>query len=138
VHAVEQASFADPWSFRDFAETLASGVTFLVAADDTGQVAGFLVARHAADEGEILNVGVLPPHRRRGVARALVAEGLAQLARLGARHAFLEVRESNAGARALYRGFGFAEVARRRGYYRRPVEDAIVLKAAISADLVAG
>jgi len=112
-------------------------VVFLVAADQGGDVAGFLIARHAADEGEILNVGVAPRHRRRGIALALVTEGLARLAHLGARTVFLEVRESNQGALALYRRFGFIEVARRAKYYRRPVEDGVVLRAAISAEAVA-
>ena len=113
-------------------------MVFLVAADGAGDVIGYLVARHAADEGEILNVGVAPRHRRRGAGRSLVREGIARLARLGARQVFLEVRESNAGALALYRGFGFSEVARRTNYYRHPVEDAIILKAAISAEQASG
>lgn len=98
-----------------------------------GRPAGYLLARHAADEGEILNLGVAPAARRRGIGRALVREGLNALAALGATRVFLEVRESNAAARALYAEFGFGEVGRRRGYYRRPTEDAIVLRAAISA-----
>jgi ribosomal-protein-alanine N-acetyltransferase len=107
-------------------------VLFLVAVAD-GQTAGYVLARHAADEAEILNLGVAPAARRRGVGRALVREGLAALAARGAVQVFLEVRDSNAAARALYAEFGFGEVGRRRGYYRRPVEDAIVLRAAISA-----
>jgi len=128
-------SFADPWSFRDFAETLATGVVFLTAVDGD-RVVGYLVARHVADEGEILNVGVSPAHRRRGTGRALVTEGLARLGARGARQVFLEVRESNQAARALYQRFGFSDVARRPNYYRRPVEDAIILRAAISAEQV--
>jgi ribosomal-protein-alanine N-acetyltransferase len=47
---------------------------------------------------------------------------------------FLEVRESNLPAQRLYEAIGFREVGRRRRYYQRPVEDAVVLRAAISAD----
>jgi len=110
-------------------------VLFLAALDGD-RVVGYLVARHVADEGEILNVGVSPVHRRRGTGRALVTEGLSRLEALGARSVFLEVRESNLAARALYQSFGFADVARRANYYRRPVEDAIILRAAISAEQV--
>ncbi len=124
-------AFADPWSPRDFADALGH-VPFLVAIED-GRPVGYLLARLAADEGEILNLGVAPDARRRGVGRALVREGLAALAARGASQVFLEVRESNTAARALYAEFGFGEVGRRRGYYRRPVEDAVVLRAAISA-----
>lgn len=133
---MEVASFTDPWSLQDFRETLAAGkgALFLAAVDEADQVMGYLVARQMADEGEILNVGVAPASRRRGVARALVAHSLARLRELGARQVYLEVRESNHAARALYRGFAFAEVARRARYYRAPVEDAVLLRAAIPAD----
>ena len=103
---------------------------FLVAVSGAGQVDGYLVARQMADEGEILNVGVEPARRRHGVGSVLVSAGLDRLRALGARQVFLEVRESNVAARALYGRFGFVEVSRRAKYYRRPVEDAILLRAA--------
>jgi [ribosomal protein S18]-alanine N-acetyltransferase len=125
--------FSDPWSANDFADCLASGIPFLVA-EQQGAVAGYVIAHGAADEGEILNLGVAPAHQRRGVGRALVEQVLALLAGAGARAVFLEVRESNAVARRLYQTLGFAEVARRARYYRRPVEDAVILRAAVATD----
>lgn len=95
---------------------------------------GYVIARRAADEGEILNLGVATGERGHGVGRALVERALARLAAGGVRVVFLEVRESNAVARRLYQSLGFTEVARRAGYYRRPVEDAVVLRAAIPAE----
>ena len=133
VHAIEQAAFTDPWSVRDFRECVASEVVFLVAAAPDG-VAGYVIAQDAADEGEILNLAVVPARHRAGIGRALVEHALAALGKRGAERVFLEVRESNAAARALYRVLGFQEVGRRSRYYRRPVEDAIVLRAAIPAD----
>jgi [ribosomal protein S18]-alanine N-acetyltransferase len=109
-----------------------SGVPFFVA-EAGGLVAGYVIAHHAADEGEILNLGVAGAHRRRGLGRALVEHVLVALAARGVRTVYLEVRESNAGARRLYDALGFAEVARRPRYYRRPVEDAVVLCAAVPA-----
>ena len=137
MHAIEQAAFSDPWSLGDFRECVASDVVFLVAAPPEGAsegVAGYVIAQDAADEGEILNLAVAAARHRRGIGRALVERVLAVLAERGAERIFLEVRESNAAARALYAGFGFKEVGRRPRYYRRPVEDAIVLRAAIPAD----
>lgn len=99
-------------------------------ADD---VAGYVVARAVADEGEILNLAVAPAGRRHGVGRALVRAVLHALGTRGVRDVFLEVRESNAAARALYAAHGFREVGRRPRYYRRPAEDAIILRAAIDA-----
>ncbi len=122
--------FADPWSQGDFGECVASGVAFLVA-EAQGTVAGYVVAHAAADEGEILNLGVAAAHRRRGVGGALVTAVLARLGTQGARVVYLEVRDSNTGARQLYESMGFSEVARRARYYRRPVEAAVVLRRAI-------
>jgi ribosomal-protein-alanine N-acetyltransferase len=108
-----------------------SGIPFLVAEVD-GLVGGYVVAHYAADEGEILNLGVAGAHRRRGLGRALVQQVLAVLSTLGVRVVYLEVRESNAAARRLYEALGFSEVARRARYYRWPVEDAVVLCTAIA------
>ena len=122
-------AFSDPWSTRDFAECLASRVPFLVAEErGTGVLAGYAIAHVGGDEGEILNLGVAPAYRGRGLGRALVERMLAELRGRGARAVYLEVRESNVVARRLYESLGFAEVARRARYYRRPVEDAVVLR----------
>jgi len=133
VHAIELATFSDPWPARDFRECVASDVVFLVAAAPNA-IAGYVVAQDAADEAEILNLAVMPARQRGGVGRALVERALAAVAGRGARRVFLEVRESNTAARALYAALRFQEVGRRPRYYRRPVEDAIVLRAAIPAD----
>lgn len=90
-----------------------------------GVVAGFLVMRATApDEAEILNLAVAPAWRRRGLARLL----LERVAFAQPRALFLEVRESNSTARALYAAMGFAECGRRPGYYREPDEAAIVMR----------
>ena len=89
---------------------------------------GFVLARAAGGEAEILTLAVTPPARRRGLGRALVAGAMvASVARFGAGAMFLEVAEGNAGALALYRGLGFTEVGRRRRYYPDGA-DALVLR----------
>ena len=93
---------------------------------------GYIVGRSVLDEAEILNLGVAPPARRQGVARALVGELLSAFVGSGVRSVFLEVRESNHPALALYQSFGFRAVGRRQRYYQRPVEDAVVLRADIT------
>ncbi|MFN9454728.1 MAG: ribosomal protein S18-alanine N-acetyltransferase [Gemmatimonadota bacterium] len=144
IHAIERASFGDPWSRAAFAQALrAPEVTMAVAAPVPGPapalppalpsalpsaLLGFVALRTMADEGEILNVAVAPAARRSGVGRALVRHALASAAAAGAFSVFLEVRPSNAAALTLYRSFGFVEVGRRHRYYRAPVEDALVLR----------
>jgi [ribosomal protein S18]-alanine N-acetyltransferase len=133
IEAIEQGVFTDPWSARDFRDCVVADTVFLVA-EAAGGVAGYVVAHDAAGEGEILNLAVAPAGLRRGIGRALVQEALAVLAGRGVSEVFLEVREANGAARALYGSLGFREVGRRARYYRRPVEDAVVLRAAIPAD----
>ena len=123
--AIEQQSFSDPnWKAGEFFKHNT------IVAEVEGRIAGFLVSRQtfAGDttspaEREILNLAVAPPFRRSGIASALLTEELRIQADF-----FLEVRESNLAAQALYRRFGFTEVGRRAGYYRLPVETAIVMK----------
>ena len=94
---------------------------------ETDKVIGYAGLLVAADEGYITNVAVDPSRRRQGVAAQLL-QVFDNFAR-GNRLAFLtlEVRPSNAAAIALYRGFGFREVGRRRNYYDLPKEDALIL-----------
>ena len=99
-------------------------------AEVDGRVVGFLISHetfpaiaNAPAEREILNLAVAPDHRRAGIAIALLSRELNR----GATH-FLEVRESNVPARALYRKCGFVEIGRRAAYYDNPPESAIVMR----------
>jgi len=94
---------------------------------------GFVVARCASDELEILLVAVMPAARRRGVGTALVAAALADAARAGAVAAHLEVRASNAAAIALYERLGFVAVGRRPRYYDA-TEDAVLMSRALGGE----
>ena len=138
--AIERRCFTDPWSERSFREALSAVWTFgLVAealdgvppgngASDHAAVTGYLIAREIGGTGEILNLAVAPESRRHGIARALLDDGLRALRRRQVGEVFLEVRESNLGAQTLYLTTGFRPVGERRGYYRNPKEDALVLR----------
>lgn len=97
------------------------------AAEIGGAVVGFLVARVAADELEILNLAVDPNRRRRGIGSLLLDRAMSFGRRSGARRALLEVRESNQAAHRFYASRGFAVIGRRRAYYCQPVEDAVLM-----------
>jgi ribosomal-protein-alanine N-acetyltransferase len=88
---------------------------------------GFVLARVAADEAEILTLAVVPEARRAGLGGALLAEALAGARLRGAGAMFLEVSEANQAARALYARADFVEVGRRRRYYVDG-SDALVLR----------
>jgi ribosomal-protein-alanine N-acetyltransferase len=95
-------------------------------------VLGFLVARHAGAEWELENIVIAPAARRKGLGARLLGELLARASETNSESVFLEVRESNESARALYRQQGFAETGRRKAYYGDPPEDAIVYRFAVS------
>lgn len=107
------------------------GGLFLVAEDRSGTVVGFLNGWIVVDELEIAQVGVLSERRRSGIGALLLVEALWDAARQGVRAAFLEVRASNAAARALYARHGFEQLGIRRGYYHEPREDALLLRAKV-------
>ena len=128
VTTIEAAAFADPWSRQAFEAALRERhARFRVARTPDG-VIGYVIAWFVMDEGEIANLAVAPSARRGGVASALLDVIIGDARDSGLSRLFLEVRESNAAARALYAARGFKPVARRARYYRKPVEDAIVLR----------
>lgn len=95
-----------------------------LVAEGASGLLGFIVWRQTApDETEILNLAVLPAARRSGVASGLLHRALAS-----GRYCFLEVRESNRGAREFYKSQGFQAVGVREGYYASPTENCIVMK----------
>lgn len=114
------------WSAASVARLLAlPGAFALLARTEAGGLVGALLATPGGGGHEIAALGVSPAWRRRGIGRALVAAALARAPVLS-----LDVAADNAAARALYRGLGFVEAGRRRGYYPRgggPAADALVL-----------
>jgi ribosomal-protein-alanine acetyltransferase len=139
VSVAERICFTDPWTLGGIRELFRSGTTVgLLAIDPSagGRLAGYLFARTIAGEGEILNLAVLPEHRRHGIGRRLLDVGLAELADRGALAVFLEVRQSNRSAQDLYRSVGFEVVGVRPDYYRSPREDALVLRRTTTAAVI--
>lgn len=126
IARVEAGPTPTPWSEAQVAASLAAPSTRAWVLVD-GEVVGHLLASAQGEEGEVLVVAVAPRWRRRGGAGRLVQAAVAWWRERGVREAFLEVREDNAAARALYAGLGFEEVGRRRGYYRDGT-DALVLR----------
>jgi ribosomal-protein-alanine N-acetyltransferase len=125
--AIERRCFSDPWNETSFREALDSPWSFGLVAHSGHAIAGYLIGREVAGTGEVLNLAVSPDFRRRGVARALLRAGLALLRKRHVDEVFLEVRESNRSAQALYLSSGFRPVGQRSAYYRNPKEDALVL-----------
>jgi ribosomal-protein-alanine N-acetyltransferase len=132
--AIERQCFSDPWSAAAFEEILGSPLGLGLLAERGTEVVGYLIARAVTGEGEILNLAVAPGARRKGLGSRLLSAGLDALRSAGVREVFLEVREHNVAARQLYERQGFRAIGARTRYYRNPVEDAIVLRLALSGD----
>ena len=117
IAAIHSEDFARPWTDGEFASLLGQDTVFGFAARETGRggeaPVGFVLARLAAGEGEILTVAVTRAHRRQGLGWRLMDAVLRELHGQRAEALFLEVDETNAPAIALYRRFGFFEVGKR-------------------------
>lgn len=127
VACLDQISFSEEWPESMIRSGLDSRLDTYFVYEDRGQILGYSVIRVMADEGEIQRVAVDPRFRRLGIARKLMESMVAFSRDRGVREIALEVRESNQGARKLYDSCGFRAEALRRGYYRNPKEDAIIM-----------
>ena len=128
VIATEKRCFPeDSWPESVFRSALMDELCFWLAAEREGRVIGYAGMQAVLDEGYVDNVAVDPDHRRQGTALALMRGLLAESRRKGLRFLSLEVRAGNAPAIALYASLGFETVGRRRGYYLRPPEDALIM-----------
>jgi ribosomal-protein-alanine acetyltransferase len=96
--------------------------------EEESTLLGFLIARPLGPEWELENLVVAASARRRGLGTRLLHELCARLRSQGGAALFLEVRESNAAARGLYEKCSFVKVNRRPGYYREPLEDAVMYR----------
>ncbi|MFN8650464.1 MAG: ribosomal protein S18-alanine N-acetyltransferase [Gemmatimonadales bacterium] len=130
---LERRCFTDPWSGLAFEEMLRFPLTLALVAERDAGIVGYLIGRAVAGEGEILNLAVAPELRRHGLGARLLEAGLELLEQGGARRVWLEVRESNEAAQALYLRRGFTKAGRRPRYYKHPVEDALVFQLALPA-----
>jgi ribosomal-protein-alanine N-acetyltransferase len=119
--AIHAASFAYPWPQGDIEALLIAPTTVADGAFGarTDDMQGFILARAAADEAEILTIAVTPRRRGRGIAGRLLDANMAALATLGVKSLFLEVEAENHAARALYKRHGFETVGERKAYYRK-------------------
>lgn len=109
----------EQWDERAVAEILAMPGSFGFVALTAEDPAGFVIARVAADECEILSLGVRPASRQAELGRTLLKATLGHATASGARTVILEMAEDNAAARRLYESEGFAVIDRRPAYYRR-------------------
>ncbi|HMA49094.1 MAG TPA: ribosomal protein S18-alanine N-acetyltransferase [Magnetospirillaceae bacterium] len=127
IAGMHYVCFAEPWTEKAMAELLAMpGVYGLLAAGERPE--GFVMARMAADEAEILTLLVLPPCRRTGLAQRLLEAALDNAKMQGVQKMYLEVASSNEAAQQLYTKVGFTLVGRRKAYYASGADALLLAK----------
>lgn len=136
VHAVEVGAYSFPWTRGNLVDSLVAGhfAEVLRGADD--EPIGYWIAMPGVDEMHLLNLAVAPAHQHRGHARRMLDAIVRRCRATGARTLWLEVRDSNLRAQALYRRYGFLAVGRRRGYYpaaHGQREDAVLMRLDVDA-----
>ena len=125
VAELERQNFSEPWPEIAVRSELTNKLSLWLVALDGEAVVGYVGSQTVLQEADMMNIAVADTHRRRGIARALVEELIRQL---DAYQLSLEVRSSNAPAIALYEALGFVQVGLRKNYYRKPKEDALILR----------
>jgi ribosomal-protein-alanine N-acetyltransferase len=128
-----QSAGASHWREADYSRIFAEGHPSRLAlvVEGDGVLLGFLVTSHVGPEWEIENIAVCSQVRRCGLGSRVIREFLVLAKQRGAESVFLEVRESNRAARALYERAGFVETRRRKNYYSGPLEDAVIYRKAL-------
>ena len=129
VVAIEERCGLSLWGWDGYHADLdrPDAIMLVARAHSGARLLGFVAARLSADELHINNIGVVDDVRRGGVGSRLLGQALERARLLAPRRAILEVRASNLAAQALYRRHGFRIAGRRRGYYKNPSEDALVM-----------
>ena len=127
VAEIERQIFSIPWSEKAFRDSMESDNTIYIVAKENDNVAGYAGMYLSFEEGNITNVAVNPLSRRKGIGEKIVRDILNRAYEKGVRDVFLEVRETNSVAIALYEKIGFKEEAKRKNFYDKPRENALIM-----------
>lgn len=127
IQRIEQQSFTVPWTEAMLRMQLEPDSHVFLTASAGEEVVGYVGMMYVLDEGYISNVAVRPDQRRRGVAEALLTALEARARTLLLSFLTLEVRAGNAPAIALYEKRGYRVAGRRKNYYEKPTEDALLM-----------
>ena len=126
VLSLEEKLFSDPWGNSSLESFLSSPFAKGYVAEEDGKILAYLLGNLLLGEGEVLRIGTDPVHQKKGVGKKLLKQFCDDLALGDAQSIFLEVRESNVAARALYEKTGFLVMGKRKNYYINPKEDAVL------------
>lgn len=127
ISQLERLCFSSPWSIQALSEELSNPNALYLVAMDERSVAGYGGMRFAADEFYVDNIAVFPEYRRQGIGREITSALIHEVRRQKGLFLSLEVRPSNLPAIELYLQLGFRPEGRRKNFYVKPTEDALIL-----------
>ena len=128
--SLDRLCFRTPWSLSSFEGDLSGGkdTIYITARNSRDEIVGFAGIAYVMDEGEVNRVAVRPLYRARGIADRMMELLLTAAEQKGIKTQFLEVRESNRQAIALYKNHGFSVIGKRDGYYAETGENALIMR----------
>ena len=126
---VENACFSTPWSIDAIKHEICENklADFMIACDEENNIIGYIGIWTLLDECQINKIAVMPEKRKIGIGKTILNHVIELTRDMGVKSWYLEVRESNTAAQALYRSAGFSSVGTRMNYYINPVEDAVLM-----------
>ena len=129
IARVENACFSTPWSIDAIKHEICENklANFMIACDEENNIVGYIGIWTLLDECQINKIAVIPEKRKIGIGKAILNHVLEFTRDIGVKNWYLEVRESNTAAQALYRSAGFSSVGTRKNYYINPIEDAVLM-----------
>ena len=135
IAKLEEEIFSDAWSYRDVQDLICTEGSMCFSAIDNGEVIAYVIGRLIAPEGEIYRVAVKPEKRQRGIGYRLLDYAVKTSKGQGLERLFLEVRSQNVPAIKLYTSYGFKQIGLRKGYYKNPADDAVIMLRASRCDM---
>jgi len=127
VVEIESRSFSSPWTAAMFSEELNNPIAYYIVAVIGQEVVGYAGMWLIIDEAHITNIAVDPKHRRKDIASTMIRLLIEKAREMNLKAMTLEVRSGNLQAIELYKRFGFRIEGRRKGYYRKEGEDALIM-----------
>ena len=128
IAELEKLCFCDPWSANSITSELDNRLSLWLVAEVDARVVGYVGSQTVLGETDMMNIATHPDYRNQGIGTALILSLIEELRKQNSHSLMLEVRVSNLSAISVYHKLGFAEVGRRKNYYRNPREDALILR----------
>ena len=124
---LEAKTFSDAWTEKGVQDTFEQKQAFITVAEDGGELIGYCIIYYVMDEAEIARIATCETVRRTGVGRGLLHYACECCRGKQIERLLLDVRESNEGAIAFYKNYGFQIDGIRKGFYEIPKEDAVLM-----------